>query len=226
MKVPKAIANLIDNFQRLPGIGPKTAQRLTFFLLHFPEEELQKFADCLVGLKRGTRICSVCRNVGEEDPCGICMDSSRDRTKIVVTGSPLDVFAFEKVGFDGLYQVLHGVINPLENIGPEELFIRDIVGRLRDLTQGIKSTGEKIMSDEILPSKLGDPEQIEVILATNTSMEGEVTAMYIAKMIRDEGFDEDRVLITRIARGLPVGGDIEYADDITLTRALEGRMPF
>jgi len=202
VKIPKPIANLIESFERLPGIGPKTAQRLTFYLLHFPQEDIERFADNLKNLKLETKICSICKNVDAIDPCSICSDSRRDATKLIVTSSPLDVYAFEKVGFKGKYHVLHGVINPLDNIGPEELFIKDLIGRLK------KS------------------EPIEVILATNTSMEGEATAMYIAKLIRDEGLDDDFVKITRIARGLPVGGDIEYADDITLTRALEGRRDF
>lgn len=203
MKIPKPIANLIESFERLPGIGPKTAQRLTFYLLHFPQEDIERFADNLKNLKLETKICSICKNVDAIDPCSICSDSRRDATKLIVTSSPLDVYAFEKVGFKGKYHVLHGVINPLDNIGPEELFIKDLIVRLKD-----------------------QPEKIELILATNTSMEGEATAMYIAKLIRDEGFGEESVKITRIARGLPVGGDIEYADDITLTRALEGRRDF
>ena len=203
MKIPKPIANLIESFERLPGIGPKTAQRLTFYLLHFPQEDIERFADNLKNLKLETKICSICKNVDAIDPCSICSDSRRDATKLIVTSSPLDVYAFEKVGFKGKYHVLHGVINPLDNIGPEELFIKDLIVRLKD-----------------------QPEKIELILATNTSMEGEATAMYIAKLIGDEGLDDDFVKITRIARGLPVGGDIEYADDITLTRALEGRRDF
>jgi len=203
VKIPKPIANLIESFERLPGIGPKTAQRLTFYLLHFPQEDIERFADNLKNLKLETKICSICKNVDAIDPCSICSDSRRDATKLIVTSSPLDVYAFEKVGFKGKYHVLHGVINPLDNIGPEELFIKDLIVRLKD-----------------------QPEKIELILATNTSMEGEATAMYIAKLIRDEGFGEESVKITRIARGLPVGGDIEYADDITLTRALEGRRDF
>lgn len=203
MKIPRPIANLIESFERLPGIGPKTAQRLTFHLLHFPQEDIERFADSLTNLKLGTKTCSICKNVDAEDPCTICSDSARDARTIIVTSSPLDVYAFEKVGYKGKYHVLHGVINPLDNIGPEELFIKDLISRLRTLDG-----------------------PIELILATNTSMEGESTAMYISKLIRDEGFSEDFVKITRIARGLPVGGDIEYADDITLTRALDGRVAF
>lgn len=206
MKIPKPISELIDSFERLPGIGPKTAQRLTFYLLHFPQSELEKFAKSLEELKKGTVICNTCRNIDEQDPCSICSAYDRDRQKLVVVSGPLDVFAFEKVGYKGLFHVLHGVIDPLNNIGPDDLYVNEIVGRV-----------QKLVRDEGF---------VEVILATNTSMEGESTAMYIAKMLKSSGLTEDEVKITRIARGLPVGGDIEYADDITLTRALDGRSAF
>ena len=199
MKIPRPLANLIEAFEKLPGIGPKTAQRLTFYLLHFPQEELQKFADALISFKRDTSLCSICKIVDEVDPCTICADPSRDQNIIAVVVSPLDAMALEKSGFKGVYHVLHGVINPLDNIGPEELFIKELVDRLKK------------------------DSQIEIILATNMSMEGESTALYISKLIRDQVFSEEDVEITRLARGLPVGGDVEYADDITLSRALEGR---
>lgn len=204
MKIPKSISNLINSFERLPGIGPKSAQRLTFHLLHFPQEDLDRFADALRDLKANTQLCTVCKNVGEDEVCLICSDYSRDKSKIAVVSGPLDVYALEKAGYNGVYHVLHGVINPLDNIGPEELYVFEILSRLKDPSES----------------------SYEVILATNTSMEGESTAMYISKLIRDEGFLEDQVKITRLARGLPVGGDIEYADDITLSRALEGRSTF
>lgn len=208
MRIPRPLENLINSFRRLPGIGPKTAQRLAFYLLHFPQEELEDFANHLKNLKVETTLCSICKNVDDSDPCSICKNAGRDKNKILVTASPMDVYALEKVGYDGTYHVLHGVINPLDNVGPEELFIKDLIDRLRDMINNGYSG-------------------IELILATNTSMEGESTAMYISKQIREkEGFTEDEVKITRIARGLPVGGDIEYADDITLTRALEGRVDF
>ncbi len=218
MKLPRPISNLINNFERLPGIGPKTAQRLTFYLLRFPQDELEKFAEALIKLKADTKICSICRNVGETDPCEICSDDSRDKNLIAVVASPLDVFALERAGFKGLYHVLHGLIDPLNNIGPEEIYVDDILKRVKsvsntsdwvDYTSNDSSTGK-----------------YEIVLATNSSMEGESTAMYIQKLIRDNGLDPDKVKITRIARGLPVGGDIEYADDITLFRALEGRSEF
>lgn len=204
MKIPTPILKLIESFERLPGIGPKTAQRLTFYLLHFPEEELQKFADSLVNLKKGTKLCEQCHNVSENNLCSVCSDSSRDKNVILVVSNPLDAFAIEKTGFKGVYHVLHGIIDPLNNIGPEELFVRELKDR-------VLATSDK---------------HVEVILATNTSMEGEATAMYISKMLRESGLGEDKLKISRIARGLPVGGDIEYADDITLSRALDGRSLF
>jgi len=208
MKIPLPIVRLIDHFERLPGIGPKTAQRLTFQLLHFPQGELEKFAESLTNLKTKTRLCSVCKNVSEFDTCLICDDPVRDKRKIVVVSTPLDSFAVEKSGFKGTYHILHGVIDPLNNIGPDELFIKELLSRIEGLL-------EENVFDSI-------DDRVEVILATNSSMEGESTAMYITKLIR-ESFDNNTVRVTRIARGLPVGGDIEYADDITLIRALEGR---
>lgn len=205
MKMPKPISDLIESFERLPGIGPKTSQRLTFYLLHFPQEELEKFARSLVGLKTGTKLCSVCKNVTENEICNVCNDNSRDRNIIAVVSSALDAFALEKTGYKGVYHVLHGIIDPLNNVGPEEIFIKELVGRVKVLAED----GE-----------------LELILATNTSMEGESTAMYISRLIREIPVDENKIKITRIARGLPVGGDIEYADDITLSRALEGRSKF
>ena len=206
MKMPKPISDLIESFERLPGIGPKTSQRLTFHLLHFPQDDLEKFAKSLVGLKTGTKLCSICKNVTEKDVCSVCDDSSRDKRIIAVVAGALDTFALEKTGFRGVYHVLHGGIDPLNNVGPEELFIKELVERVKE------------------ESKNGE-EEVEVILATNTSMEGESTAMYISRVIREDAGDS-KVRITRIARGLPVGGDIEYADDITLSRALEGRSNF
>jgi recombination protein RecR len=210
MKIPKAVEKLIASFERLPGIGPKTAQRLTFYLLHVPQRELDAFSEAVKKLKSGTRVCSICFNVGEKDPCEICSDRNRDRSKICIVEEPLDVMAIERSdGYHGLYHVLHGRIEPLRNIGPEELHIRDLLPRLK---------GGNIS---------------EIILATNPTMEGEATAMFIAKMIKEQKTmsKEQRAMskkikITRIGRGLPVGGDLEYADDVTLARALEGRREF
>ena len=211
MKLPKPISSLIEYFERLPGIGPKTAQRLTFFLLHFPQEELEKFSESLVGLKKGTKLCSICKNVTEYDICSVCDDSVREKRLIAVVAHPLDAFALEKTNYKGVYHVLHGIIDPLNNIGPEEIFVKELIDRLDNLIS--ENSFDSV--DAMKP--------IEVILAMNTNMEGESTAMYIAKLIREKGLDSDKVKVTRIARGLPVGGDIEYADDITLSRALDGR---
>ncbi|MDD5416122.1 MAG: recombination mediator RecR [Candidatus Daviesbacteria bacterium] len=196
-QVPKSVQNLIEAFERLPGIGPKTAQRLTYYLLHAPLEEAKALAEAAVGMKEKTKICSICFNVGEEDQCQICSDSSRDASVIAIVEDPLDVLALEKANFKGLYHVLHGVISPLENIGPSEIHIKELLPRL-------KSGAVK-----------------EIILATNPTMEGEATAMYIQRLIQPLG-----VKITRIARGLPVGSDLEYADETTLSRALEGRKEY
>lgn len=203
MKIPRPLQNLIQNFERLPGIGPKTAQRLVFYLLHFPQEELERFGSNLVKLKTETKICSICKNVGAVDPCEICQDDSRENSTIAVVASPLDVYALERANFNGVFHVLHGLIDPLNNIGPEEIFIESLLKRV--------ATEQK---------------PLELIIATNSSMEGESTAMYIAKQLAERGFDERDVRITRLARGIPVGGDVEYTDATTLSRALEGRHTF
>lgn len=210
MKIPRAISKLIDSFQSLPGIGPKSAQRLTFHLLHFPQDHLDRIASSLSNLKKETTLCSNCKNVGEDVLCTICTDDSRDKSLIMVVSSPMDAFAMEKTGYKGSYHVLHGLIDPLNSIGPEELFISELIQRLR----------------AALAQSQDGSEPLELVLATNTSMEGESTAMYISKLIRDSGYSQEEIKITRIARGLPVGGDIEYADEITLSRALEGRVDF
>lgn len=204
MKVPKAVEKLISSFEKLPGIGPKTAQRLTFYLLHVPQRELDSFSDAVKNLKTKTKVCSICFNVGERDPCEVCSDSNRDRSIICVVEEPLDVAALERSDiFHGLYHVLHGRIEPLRNIGPEELHINDLLPRL------------------------GDGRISEIILATNPTMEGEATAMFITKLVRERlGNKAKSITITRIGRGLPVGGDLEYADDVTLARAIEGRREF
>jgi recombination protein RecR len=207
VKIPKSITKLIESFQSLPGIGPKSAQRLTFHLLHFPQEHLERFAGALTDLKAGTQLCETCKNVGEDTVCAVCSDYSRDASQIMVLASPLDAFAVERTGYKGLYHILHGVIDPLNSIGPEELFIDELLTRL-----------DKWHAD--------NSATIEVILATNTSMEGESTAMYISKLVRDRGYGADMVKFTRIARGIPVGGDIEYADEMTLGRAIEGRVDY
>lgn len=206
MKIPRPISKLIESFERLPGIGPKTAQRLTFYMMRVSQNEIDLFAENLLELKKSILFCENCRNIDESSPCSICEDPMRNKTQIIVVTSPLDVFAFEKVGYKGMYQVLHGNIDPLNGIGPEELKIHLLIKRLKEL--------------------LNDHDQVEVILATSTSLEGESTSMYISKMIKDQIDDSQKIKISRIARGIPIGGDIEYADDITLSRALEGRSIF
>lgn len=197
-KLPRAIRQLIEKFERLPGVGPKSAQRLVFYLLHNPEHELQDFATKLVALKSNVVLCSTCHNVAEHDPCDVCSDTGRDESVICVVEQPLDLLALERSGkFSGLYHVLHGSIAPLNNIGPDQLYLRDLLGRLA----GVK----------------------EVILATNPTMEGEATALYIAELISQSLSEGNRPTITRIGHGLPIGADIEYADGVTLARALEGR---
>lgn len=206
MKLPKPLSRVIESFEKLPGIGPKSAQRLAFHLLRIPENEIEAFSQNLLELKQKIIFCDICRNLDENEVCGICLDSKRESNKIIVVSSPMDVFAFEKVGFKGKYQVLHGNIDPLNNIGPDELKINLLVKRIKEL--------------------ITEFNEVEVILATSTSLEGESTSMFISKMIKDNVSDFDKVKISRIARGIPVGGDIEYADDITLSRALEGRNQF
>lgn len=204
MRIPKAIQNLIESFEKLPGIGPKTAQRLTFYLLHVPQGELDKFSSSVENLKKQTVFCSECFMIGENDPCSICSDSTRDDSLVCVVEQPLDVLALEKNGrFNGKYHVLHGKIDPLNNIGPDEIYIKQLFHRLKHNSQ-IK----------------------EVILATNPTMEGEATAMYINKNLKSHLQVGAKLKITRIGRGLPVGADLEYADEITLQRAMEGRSEY
>lgn len=199
MRVPRAIQNLIDAFGRLPGIGPKTTQRLTFYLLHVPQSELDRFAQAIQNLRKDIIICSMCYGVGECDPCEICTDIKRDKSVICVVEQPFDVMAIDKIGkFHGVYHVLHGKIDPLSNIGPDEIRISELLNRIKNQELRFK----------------------EIILATNPTMEGEATAMYIAKQLK---FQNLNLKITRIGRGLPTGADLEYADSTTLERALEGR---
>lgn len=198
MKIAKPLARLIESFQKLPGIGPKTAQRLTYYLLHVPQSELDDFSEALSNLKKDTVICSLCKNVSESDPCPICTQAGRDESIILVVEQPLDILAFEKTGkYKGVYHVLHGAINPLENIGPDEIYIQDLIDRVKEL-DGVR----------------------EVIIATNPTMEGEATAMYINKKLKAQN---SKLKITRLGMGIPTGADLEYADETTLTQALEGR---
>lgn len=202
--VPKAVTKLIESFERLPGIGPKTASRLVFYLLHVPEHEIDAFADNLKRLKSSTVLCASCKNVSEQNPCEICTSATREKHVICVVEQPSDVLSLERTGkFIGLYHVLHGSIDPLNSIGPDEIFISELVKR-------IFAEGSQIA---------------EVILATNPSMEGEATAMYIRKEIQERA-NGRAIYVTRIAHGLPVGADIEYVDEVTLGRALDGRGKF
>ncbi len=215
----------------MPGIGPKTAQRLTFYLLQVPKAEIEAFAGSLRELKEKTIICRVCRNIGESESCSICSDSSRDRSAICVVESALDVIALDKVGsFKGLYHVLGGSLNPLENIGPEELFIRELMVRLEEgIGDRVQGTNEKDVTGA--PSLNPKPYTLhpikEIIIATNPTMEGEATAMYLRRLIRESGNQEVRAIkVTRIGHGLPIGADLEYADEGTLGKALEGRREY
>lgn len=199
LKLPKAVRNLIEEFEKLPGIGPKSAQRIVFYLLHHPQAKLEEFAERLEVLKKNTHMCSKCHNVGEHDPCEVCSDTSRDQNVLMIVEQPFDILAMERSDrFHGLYHVLHGVIAPLNHIGPEHLFLFDIAKRLDNVQ--------------------------ELIIATNPTMEGEATAMYIAEFIQTQkDIPQNSIKITRIGHGLPIGADIEYADSMTLARALEGR---
>lgn len=189
------LARLIEEFYKLPGIGPKSAQRLAYYLLRMPGAEAHSLAQAILEVKERVVLCSSCQNVTENDPCRICSSLERDRTAICVVEEPLDILAIERSGsYRGQYHVLHGAISPMDGIGPEDLKIAELLGRMR--------------SGEVT----------EVILATNPNLEGEATSMYLSRLISPLG-----IRVTRLARGLPVGGDLEYADDVTLARALEGR---
>lgn len=205
MRLPKAVRDLTESFEKLPGIGPKTAQRLTFYLLHVPQDQLDSFAASLTGLKQNTLLCSICKNVDETDPCSVCSDRSRDQSLVMVVEQPLDLLAMERTGkYKGMYHVLHGAINPLENIGPDEIFIGELVKRVKEYDLEIK----------------------EIILATNPTMEGEATAMYIKRALGELGNGTGNIKITRLGVGIPTGADVEYADDVTLKYAIEGRREF
>lgn len=224
MRVPRAVRDLIEGFERLPGIGPKTAQRLTFYLLHVPQGELDRFAGALQNLRKDTVMCSVCYGVGEADPCEVCMDMKRDRSIVCVVEQPLDVLALEKSGkFNGVYHVLHGRIDPLSNIGPDEIRISELIKRITNSPKGTIPQGDYPLRGVGFGEAARELRIMEVILATNPTMEGEATAMYIAKQLKARNGE---IKITRIGRGLPTGADLEYADSMTLTRALEGRSSY
>lgn len=201
MRIPRPLTRLVESFEKLPGIGPKTAQRLSYYLLHVPQSELDSFADALSSLKRNTVLCSVCKNVSEHDPCAVCSDTKRDTSLVMVVEQPLDLLAIEKASnYQGVYHVLHGVISPLDNIGPEEIFIPHLLSRI----------------------KMTDTPVREVIIATNPTMEGEATGMYISKQIQGMNLS-DTITVSRLGMGIPQGADLEYADETTLRQAIEGR---
>lgn len=191
----KPLAKLINELSRLPGIGGKTAQRLAFHILSMKEQEARALADSILDAKQNMKYCSVCGNLTDTDPCAICSDPSRDRNVICVVETPKDVVAMEKIKeYSGLYHVLHGAISPMEGVGPEDINLKQLIMRLQE---------EDVQ---------------EIILATNPNIEGEATAMYIARLIKPSG-----IKVSRIAHGIPVGGDLEYADEVTLLKAMEGR---
>ena len=192
---PRPVSRLIEELSRLPGVGPKTASRLAYYLLRAPVEQALSLADVIRQVKEQTVLCSVCFNIAESSPCPICSAAERDQALICVVEEPLDVLAIERTRlYHGLYHVLHGAISPVEGIGPEELRVRELLGRVKANTVR------------------------ELLLATNPNLEGEATAMYIARLVQPLG-----IRVTRLARGLPIGGDLEYADEVTLAQALEGR---
>lgn len=191
-----SIARLVTELGKLPGIGGKSAQRLAFYLLSQPESRSEALAEAILDARRTIRICSVCCNLTDQDPCEICTSPSRERSQICVVENPRDVAAMERIHeYRGLYHVLHGAISPMQNIGPDQIHLRELLSRLRTQT-----------------------EVSEVILATNPTVEGEATAMYIARLLKPAG-----IRTTRLAHGLPMGGDLEYADEVTLAKAMEGR---
>jgi recombination protein RecR len=195
MQYPEPIEKLINAFRLLPGIGPKTAQRLAFFVLKMPAEDVARMARALLEAKEKIGSCQVCGNLTEHPRCHICQDSRRDTSLLCVVQEPRDVLALERtIDYRGLYHVLMGALSPMEGIGPDELRIRELLDRL------------------------GEGTVMEVIMATNPNVEGEATALYIAGLVKEKG-----IKVTRLARGLPVGGDLEYADELTLSKALEGR---
>ncbi|MGE5392170.1 MAG: recombination mediator RecR [Candidatus Saccharibacteria bacterium] len=197
--LPKSIQNLINEFSRLPGIGPKSASRLTFYLLKQQPLDVDSFSKAVSELQKGIAYCSLCHNMAEADPCRICSDPKRNKNLICVVEDPLDVVAMSQIsGFDGVYHVLGGVISPLDGVGPENLKIAELLARVTDKA-----------------------EPKEIVLATNPSLEGEATSMYLIKKLKTPEFGH--VKVTRLGRGLPMGADLEYADEFTLSKSLEGR---
>jgi len=217
--LPKSVRSLIEEFSKLPGIGQKSAQRLAMHLLKSPNSKIEPLGKAVLDLKEGVQFCEKCWNIADKNPCDVCSDSARDHGKICVVEEILDAAAIERTGdYDGLYHVLHGVLSPVDGVGVDELKIKELVERVRE---SFKAEGSEIATSNSETSDVETPDPTpvrEIIMATNPSLEGEATALYIQKQLRD--FD---VTITRIARGIPTGGDIEYSDELTLSRAIKGR---
>ena len=194
----EAVYKLIQELNKLPGIGPKSAQRLTYYLLRAPEEQTKQLAEAILSVKQTIKLCSICFNVTDSDPCSFCLSDQRDQSQICIVEQPQDILALEHTGiYKGLYHVLHGAISPTEGVGTDDIRIKELLERLKNSSVD------------------------EVILATNTNLEGEQTAMYLSKLISPLS-----IRVTRLAQGLPFGTELEYADDVTLTRAIEGRQEF
>ncbi len=195
MEYSPSIEKLIESFEKLPSIGHKTAQRLAFYMLDQSKEEIKEFTDSIINAKNNLKFCSKCFNISDTDPCNVCSNPKRDESVICVVEDVRDVLAMERTHeFNGLYHVLHGSISPMNGIGPEDIKIKELL------------------------SRLGDGKVKEIILATNPRVEGEATSIYISKLVKPLG-----IKVTRIARGIPIGGDLEYTDEVTLAKALEGR---
>ena len=208
----KQISKLIEELSSLPGIGSKSAQRLAFHILNMPEERVERLADTILDARRNIRYCKTCYTLTDAEECPICSNSGRDHSTIMVVETPRDLAAYEKTGqYDGVYHVLHGAISPMLGIGPEDIRLKELMQRLHQFFQA------DILLKELMQRLQGDVK--EVIIATNSSLEGETTAMYISKLIKPTG-----IKVSRIASGVPVGGDLEYIDEVTLLRALEGRV--
>ena len=224
MKLPKALERVIESFEKLPGIGPKTAQRLAFYLLHVPQSDLDEFGENLKNLKNQTVLCSTCFNIGESDPCFICSDPARDNSMICIVEDALDLLAIEKSGkYKGVYHVLHGVIDPLNSIGPDDIYLPQLMNRIKKSFDSAQDKHESPRQGS------GQARIKEIILATNPTMEGEATSLYIVREIKNSLNGQNglnSLKITRIGRGLPIGSDIEYADEVTIERALEGRREY
>jgi len=195
-RLPKSIQKVIDEFSRLPGIGPKSASRIAFYLLSKPTDDIRQLSESVAKLKENLHTCTKCYNYGESDPCEICQANDRDHSSICVVEEPLDVMALERAGFKGMYHVIGGVISPIAGVSADDLRIRELIDRVRAESDTIE----------------------EVIMATNPTLEGEATAVFIGEQLQNL-----KIKITRLARGLPIGGDLEYADELTLSRSLEGR---